>query len=46
VERLLADDSLRGRLATMGTAIQAERGTEKAADLIERLALTGEPVRG
>jgi UDP:flavonoid glycosyltransferase YjiC (YdhE family) len=44
VDTLLADTALRGRLARTAAAIQAERGTGKAAALIERLAVTGEPV--
>ena len=44
IDALLADEALRRRLATMAAGIQAARGTEKAADLIERLAVTGEAV--
>jgi UDP:flavonoid glycosyltransferase YjiC (YdhE family) len=44
IDRLLADDRLATRLATMSARIQANPGTTKAADLIERLAQTGQPV--
>ena len=44
VDRLLADEALRDRLAAMAARIQAGSGTHKAARLIERLAVTGEPV--
>jgi MGT family glycosyltransferase len=44
VDRLLADDDLRHRLRNGATRIQAEPGRVKAADLLERLATTGEPV--
>ena len=41
VDRLLADEALRGRLAALSRRLQAAPGTERAADLIEQLALTG-----
>ncbi len=44
VNRLLADDDLTARMATIATAVQAEPGRVKGADLIERVARTGEPV--
>ena len=44
IDRLLADPALRRRLARTAAAIQAESGTAKAADLIERVAVTGMPV--
>ncbi len=44
VDRLLADESLRGRLASVSKRLQATRGTTRAADLIERVALTQAPV--
>ena len=44
VDRLLADGVLRNRLAAVAARIQAESGTHKAAGLIERLAVTGQPV--
>jgi MGT family glycosyltransferase len=44
VNRLLADDDLRHTMRNAATRIQAEPGRTKAADLLERLATTGEPV--
>jgi UDP:flavonoid glycosyltransferase YjiC (YdhE family) len=44
IDQLLADVSLRGRLAETCERLQANPGNVKAADLIERLAETGEPV--
>jgi MGT family glycosyltransferase len=44
VERLLADDDLRHKMRNGATRIQAEPGRAKAADLLERLATTGDPV--
>jgi MGT family glycosyltransferase len=44
VDRLLADDDLRHKMRNGATRIQAEPGRVKAADLLERLAATGEPV--
>jgi len=44
VERLLADDALRGRMRTIAADVRAQAGSAKGADLIERLALTGRPV--
>jgi len=44
IERLLADGDLRDRLRRMSARLQADPGTVRAADLIERLARTGEPV--
>ena len=44
IDKLLADAPLRERLAAMSTRIQARSGTARAADLIERVAVTGEPV--
>lgn len=44
IERLLADAALHERLAGMAARLQANPGTVRAADLIERLARTGEPV--
>ena len=38
IDRLLADDALNARLASVSARLQAAPGTEKAADLIERLA--------
>jgi len=44
IDELLADRALAARLATMAERIQASSGTARAADLIERVALTGRPV--
>ena len=46
VERLLADDGLKARLRTVAAAVQSQPGSVKGADLIEHLALTGEPASG
>jgi UDP:flavonoid glycosyltransferase YjiC (YdhE family) len=44
IDELLADDALAGRLAAMSARVKASSGTVRAADLIERVAITGEPV--
>ncbi len=44
IDELASDVSLRERLAAMSARIQMQPGTEKAAVLIERVAVTGEPV--
>jgi MGT family glycosyltransferase len=44
IERLLADEPLGRRLAALSSRLKANPGTVRAADLIERLALTGEPI--
>jgi MGT family glycosyltransferase len=44
IDRLLADRTLAGRLAAVSARLKADPGTVRAADLIERLARTGEPV--
>jgi UDP:flavonoid glycosyltransferase YjiC (YdhE family) len=46
IDELLRDDALAGRLATMSTRIKSTSGTQRAADLIERVALTGAPATG
>jgi UDP:flavonoid glycosyltransferase YjiC (YdhE family) len=46
VDHLLADDALAGRLAAVSGRIRAAEGTRLAADLIERVAISGEPVLG
>ena len=46
IEQLLADDGLRARLSGVSARLQQLPGTVKAADLIERVALTKEPVTG
>jgi MGT family glycosyltransferase len=44
VDRLLTDDGVRGRVAAAGERLRRRPGTAVAADLIERLATSGEPV--
>ncbi|HEX7950794.1 MAG TPA: nucleotide disphospho-sugar-binding domain-containing protein [Candidatus Limnocylindrales bacterium] len=44
VDRLLADTPLRARMAAIAARLQANPGTVKAADLIERVARTGEAI--
>jgi MGT family glycosyltransferase len=44
IDRLLADADLRDRLATTSERLQASPGNERAAELIERVAVSGEPV--
>lgn len=44
VDRLLADTSLRARMGAMSARIRGTSGTARAAELIERVAWTGEPV--
>ena len=44
IDALLADAGLRARMATIAARMQASKGTERAADLIERVAITGSPV--
>jgi UDP:flavonoid glycosyltransferase YjiC (YdhE family) len=44
IDRLAGDEALAGRLRVMSERLRADPGTERAADLIERLARTGEPV--
>ena len=44
IDRLLADERLRARLAALSARLQANPGTVRAAALIEQLARTGEPV--
>jgi MGT family glycosyltransferase len=43
VQQLLTDGEMRGRLRAAGERLRERPGTEAAADLIERVALTGEP---
>ena len=45
VERLLADTALHQRMATIAARLRANPGTVRAADLIERVAVTGQPVQ-
>ena len=44
IDALLADTALRERMAGIAARMQAARGTERAADLIERVATTHAPV--
>jgi MGT family glycosyltransferase len=44
VEELLADEDLASRMRAHARAIQDDPGRVKGADLLERLAVTGEPV--
>jgi MGT family glycosyltransferase len=44
VDRLLTDESMRARAAAVGERLRQRRGTAVAADLIERLAITAQPV--
>jgi UDP:flavonoid glycosyltransferase YjiC (YdhE family) len=44
IDALLADTALRERMAGIGARMRSARGTERAADLIERVALTGAPI--
>ncbi len=44
VDRLLGDERLAGWMRDVSAAVRAEPGPAKAADLIERLCATGEPV--
>jgi UDP:flavonoid glycosyltransferase YjiC (YdhE family) len=44
IDELLADPGLASRLAAMSSRIKASSGTVRAADLIERVAMTGKPV--
>jgi UDP:flavonoid glycosyltransferase YjiC (YdhE family) len=43
VERLLTDGDMRRRVRAAGERLRERPGTEAASDLIERVALTGEP---
>jgi len=45
IDELLADEALAARLAAMSSRIKSTSGTTRAADLIERVARTGEPIR-
>jgi UDP:flavonoid glycosyltransferase YjiC (YdhE family) len=44
IDDLLADKRLAARLAAMSRRVKASSGTVRAADLIERVAVTGEPM--
>jgi MGT family glycosyltransferase len=43
-DRLLADESLRGRMRAKSARLQARGGTQRAADLIEEVAATAQSV--
>jgi UDP:flavonoid glycosyltransferase YjiC (YdhE family) len=43
IDELLADTALKRRLAAIAARLQANPGTVRAADLIERVARTGRP---
>ena len=43
IDELLADAALKSRLAAISARLKANPGTLRAADLIERVARTGEP---
>ncbi len=45
VDRLLSDTALHGRTVALGERLRRRPGTRAAADLIEQVAVTGEPVR-
>jgi MGT family glycosyltransferase len=44
IDRLLADSGLRDRLASVSERLQANPGNEHAAELIERVAVSADPV--
>ncbi|MBA3235532.1 MAG: glycosyl transferase, partial [Chloroflexi bacterium] len=44
IDELRADDGLARRLSSMAARIRSTEGTVRAADLIERVAITGEPI--
>jgi MGT family glycosyltransferase len=44
IDRLLADADLRDRLGAVSSRLQASPGNERAAELIERVAISSEPV--
>ena len=44
IASLLADDGLKPRHRAVSQQLQASPGNVRAADLIERLASTGEPI--
>src|SRR3954471_437369 len=44
LDRLIGDEGLRARLGTISERLQANPGNVRAADMIERMAQTGEPV--
>jgi MGT family glycosyltransferase len=44
IDRLLADSDLRDRLAPVSERLQADPGNERAAELIEKVAVSADPV--
>jgi MGT family glycosyltransferase len=46
IDRLLSDSDLAARLEGISTRLQASPGNERAAELIERVAVSAEPVAG
>jgi UDP:flavonoid glycosyltransferase YjiC (YdhE family) len=46
IDRLLADEPLRGRMAAIAAQAQSQPGTITAADLVERLARERAPIAG
>jgi glycosyltransferase, MGT family len=44
IDELLADTTLAARLAAVSRRLRADSGTVRAADLIERVARTGQPI--
>ena len=44
IDRILADGGLHRRLDAVAAQLQAQPGSVRAADLIERVAMTGQPV--
>ena len=44
IDELLADTTLAARLAAVSRRLRADAGTARAADLIERVARTGQPI--
>jgi MGT family glycosyltransferase len=46
VDRLVGDEDLAARMQAISAAVQADPGRVRGADLIERVARTGEPVAG
>ena len=46
IDELLDDRALARRLSEMSSRIKSGSGTVRAADLIERVAVTGQPVTG
>jgi UDP:flavonoid glycosyltransferase YjiC (YdhE family) len=46
IDRLLADEALRGRMAAIAARVQAAPGTVRAADLLEQIVRERAPVIG